>query len=78
MLFLGYALEDWNFRVLLRKLQLIQRQERDFALRHWAFLLKADDVEAKFWDRRGVNVYPISLDVVLSNLGQKLGVGLTQ
>jgi hypothetical protein len=72
LLFLGYALEDWNFRVLLRKLQLIQRKETDNIHRHWAFLLGADEVEVKFWERRGVNLYQMSLDVFLSNLLQNL------
>jgi len=72
LLFLGYALEDWNFRVLLRKLQLIQRHDRENARRHWAFLLGADNVETRFWDKRGVNLYPVSLDVCLSHLAQDL------
>jgi hypothetical protein len=72
LLFLGYALEDWNFRVLLRKLQLIQRQDRENPRRHWAFLLAADNVETKFWDKRGVNLYPVSLDVCLCHLAQNL------
>jgi hypothetical protein len=72
LLFLGYALEDWNFRVLLRKLQLIQRQDKENLRRHWAFLLGADNVETRFWDKRGVNLYPVSLDICLSHLAQDL------
>lgn len=72
LMFLGYALEDWNFRVLLRKLQALQREGDDNLRRHWAFLLDADPVEVKFWEKRGVNLYPVSLDVVLTNLLQKL------
>jgi hypothetical protein len=75
LLFLGYALEDWNFRVLLRKLQLIQRREMDNVRRHWAFLLGADDVELKFWERRGVNLYQHPLDAFLSNLRQNFSAG---
>jgi hypothetical protein len=72
LLFLGYSLEDWNFRVLLRRLQMFQRRENDSTHRHWAFLLGADDVEVKFWERRGVNLYQKSLDIVLSNLRQNI------
>jgi hypothetical protein len=68
LLFLGYALEDWNFRVLLRKLQAVQRQNTDNVQRHWAFLLDADPVEVKFWENRGVNLYRQSLDITLNSL----------
>jgi hypothetical protein len=72
LLFLGYALEDWNFRVLLRKLQSVQRRGTDSAQRHWACLLDSDPVEVKFWEKRGVNVYEQSLEVMLTKLLQYL------
>ncbi len=72
LLFLGYALEDWNFRVMLRKLQFVQRQNTDSTQRHWAFLLNADPVQAKFWEKRGVNVYELSLDRLLATLLENL------
>jgi hypothetical protein len=68
LLFLGYALEDWNFRVLLRRLQLVQRRDFGNVSRHWAFLLAPDQVESKFWERRGVNLYELSMDVFLEKL----------
>lgn len=72
LLFLGYSLEDWNFRVLLHRLQKIQKQEGAEGKRHWACQMDPDPVEMKFWDKRGVNLYHLSLDVFLSNLGQML------
>ena len=72
LLFLGYALEDWNFRVLLRKVELVQRHNAESVQRHWAFLLGADPVQVKFWENRGVNLYEQSLDVVLPSLLQNL------
>lgn len=68
LLFLGYALEDWNFRVLLRRLSMLQ-QEHAGQQRHWACTLQADAVETKFWERRGVNLYAESLDAFLARLG---------
>lgn len=68
LLFLGYSLEDWNFRVLLRRLQVVQRQNTDSIQRHWAFLLDADPVEVRFWEKRGVNLYQESLQTILTNL----------
>jgi hypothetical protein len=73
LLFVGYSLADWNFRVMLRKLQSIQRQQAGSLQRHWAFLLEPDDVEVRFWERRGVNVYSASLDTVLASLSDHLG-----
>lgn len=71
LLFLGYALEDWNFRVLLRRLAMLQ-QEHAGQQRHWACTLHADAVETKFWERRGVNLYAESLDTFLARLGEAI------
>jgi hypothetical protein len=68
-LFLGYSLQDWNFRVLLQR---IRERHSDSSLRHWACLLSQDFVEAQFWQLRGVNVYQISLDIFLSSLKDAL------
>jgi hypothetical protein len=45
LLFLGYSLRDWNLRVFLRRLTQSQR----LATKHWAVMLRADEVEEKFW-----------------------------
>jgi hypothetical protein len=71
-LFMGYSLEDWNFRVLLKKLQSVQRRVADTTNRNWAFLMNSDPVEARFWERRGVNLYEQRLEQVLQILGQEL------
>jgi hypothetical protein len=76
LLFLGYSLEDWNFRVLLRKINHIQ-QQAEMSQRHWALLLSASAVETKFWDKRNVNVYQQSLDTSLSVLLGILNPGAT-
>lgn len=64
LLFLGYALEDWNFRVLLQRLHKIQQKEQKGTRRHWAFrrMDQPDEVEMKFWENRGVNLYSLSLE----------------
>jgi len=63
--FLGYSLADWNLRLLLHRLREGQ-EEAD--TRHWACLLHTDPVEPTFWQKRGVNIYPVSLDHFLDNL----------
>lgn len=74
LLFLGYSLEDWNFRVLLQRLHRIQQREKAGERKHWAIRMMdhPDEVESKFWEKRGVNLYSLSLDVFLSKLRDKL------
>lgn len=67
MLFLGYSLEDWNFRVLLAYLRNLNPKKAP--QRHWAFLPAIDKVDEIFWDRRNVNVYhPSNITSVLPEL----------
>ncbi len=75
LLFLGYSLQDWNFRVLLRRLTMMQQHDQDGQRRHWACLRHADAVEVKFWERRGVNLYLHALDQFLAELGAALSGG---
>jgi hypothetical protein len=68
-LFLGYALEDWNFRVLLQRLQSLQAMEQI----HWACRLldetKPDGrIERAFWKKRNVELYNMDLVVFLREL----------
>jgi hypothetical protein len=70
LLFLGYSLEDWNFRVLLQRLPRIQTRQKKAKQKHWACRLMAhpDEVENRFWRLRGVELYPVSLDMFLERL----------
>lgn len=74
LLFLGYSLEDWNFRVLIQRLQRIQQQKRAGTVRHWACRLmeKQDEVEKTFWATRGVNLYSRPLQDFLAALLSEL------
>ncbi len=69
LLFLGYSLEDWNFRVLLQRLR---EKHWGSELKHWACLLREDPVEEKFWVRRGVDIYCSSLERFLSKWKENL------
>jgi len=73
LLFLGYSLEDWNFRILLEKIR--HSQKKLTSKKHWACLLSDDQVEQKFWEARGVNIYNISLDTFLDNLLSEIKAG---
>jgi hypothetical protein len=58
-LFLGYSLKDWNFRVILRKIQLT----RGFGQKYnsWAIQLAPSVTEQRFWSKRHVDVFDVDL-----------------
>lgn len=60
-LFLGYSLEDWNFRAFLRLLTLRNAISKRGQLRHWAIQLRPDELDVQLWGRRNVNVYDADL-----------------
>jgi hypothetical protein len=71
LLFLGYSLQDWNFRVLLHRIRENQKT-RQSERKHWACLLETDQVERQFWERRGVNLYTLSLVDFINELTEAL------
>lgn len=75
LLFLGYSLSDWNFRVLLRRIQMLQEESGRAPTRHWAVVDSADEVEEKFWAKRSVSLYREDLMTMLKQLWDVLGVG---
>jgi hypothetical protein len=64
-LFLGYSLEDWNFRVILRLIsQVAESKTRALGpMRHVAVDLGATTVDEELWGRRGVHLYAADLVV---------------
>lgn len=54
-LFLGYSLRDWNFKVLLHKVQEDKTRYKD--RRNWAVLLGSHEVEKQLWSRKQVEIY---------------------
>jgi hypothetical protein len=68
VLFLGYSLRDWNFRVFLRRLKRNPRQR----YRSWAVLLGADDMEKRFWEQNGVDIVNVNLRTYVDALQQEL------
>ena len=72
-LFLGYGLYDWNFRVILNRIQEFRRNPN---FRSWAIETLSKPVEKKLWEARGVNVYDgLTLDQFLKELKQQGGGG---
>ena len=71
LLFLGYGLEDWNFRVLLRSLNAVDASGRagtDFV--HWAIQRRVDEIEQRIWQRQSVNLADMDLNDFVAKLKQ--------
>ena len=64
-LFLGYSLEDWNIRVILRKLLISipsgKPAEEAERIRFWAIVRGRSDAEQRIWQHRNLNIYPMDL-----------------
>jgi hypothetical protein len=75
-LFLGYSLEDWNVRVILRKLldSMPSRagDGRDQRGRFWAIVRGLSEAEQKVWQSQNLNVYEMDLVVFAERLAQEL------
>lgn len=76
LLFLGYSLRDWNYRTILRSLN------RFFAKRvaaydeeeipSWAIDEDFSELEIKFWQKRGIYPYAISIDEFVETLRARM------
>jgi hypothetical protein len=58
LLFLGYALKDWNLRIILRRIW----RERIHSRVSWSIQYKADEHDSLFWRHNRVNIrnWPLS------------------
>jgi hypothetical protein len=68
LLFLGYGLRDWNFRVLLDRLSRNRLQQK----RSYAVAYDIGDAESDLWDPRKVNVYEADLNEFVPRLATAL------
>jgi hypothetical protein len=68
LLFLGYSLRDWNFRVFLRKL----KRDKKWRYMSWAVLLQTDDAETKFWQKNEVDIVNLELQLYIEKLKHEL------
>jgi SIR2-like domain len=68
-LFLGYSLEDWNIRVILRKLL---KQLRPGDVRCWAIVKGRSDTEQRVWRTQYLDIFPMDLMEFTSKLATEL------
>jgi hypothetical protein len=71
-LFLGYALRDWNVRVILHRIW----AEQPFDYRSWAVQRHTADVDEKLWQKRNVAIFDIDLFEYVTELAHRLEVPL--
>jgi hypothetical protein len=67
-LFLGYALRDWNLRVLLRALWGAQ----PISYKSWAVQLQPPEVEVRLWQERDVDIIDLRLEDYVAGLEVRL------
>ncbi len=67
-LFLGYALRDWNLRVLLNRLW----GEEKVGYRSWAVQPEAPPLEIESWRRRDVDLFDVPLEQYVETLERRL------
>jgi hypothetical protein len=55
ILFLGYSLEDWDFRTLYKGL--VEKGSRQFAKKSFAIQKNPSKLMVKFWEAKGIEIY---------------------
>ena len=71
-LFLGYSLRDWNFRVVLNRIQEVRTSSGYVS---WAIQLNPSAIEKLFWDQRNVRVYGLALEKFVEALTSRVPPG---
>src|SRR5260370_10469076 len=77
-LFMGYRLNDWNLRVILKNLSrcLAPRHggERHETLPSWAIQLHPSELERLLWEKKNVRIYGMDLGEFVERMKERLGV----
>jgi hypothetical protein len=68
LLFLGYAMRDWNLRVILHRIL----KQRGKGPESWAIQKVADELEKTLWRERDVNIQEVALKPYVEKLAQCL------
>ena len=68
-LFLGYSLRDWNFRVMLYRLQRAGTKRKS-----WAIEAHPNPVDRLTWDMRGVDILPVRVEDFVATMQRRLPI----
>jgi hypothetical protein len=75
-LFLGYAMRDWNLRVILHRIW----GQQKLNYKSWAIQVEPEPVEREFWQKRGVDILDVPLERyvegLVAGLREPLGAGV--
>jgi hypothetical protein len=75
-LFLGYAMRDWNLRVILHRIW----GQQKLSYKSWAIQVEPEAVEREFWQKRGVDILDVPLqryvEGLVAGLREPLGAGV--
>jgi hypothetical protein len=78
-LFLGYGLQDWNLRVILKNLKTVLAgipasggvgdvMPNDELRRSWAIQYQPSELERTLWDARDVKIYDVDIDTFVAQM----------
>src|SRR5215217_1308121 len=67
-LFLGYAMRDWNLRVILHRIWGEQR----LRYRSWAVQKAPEEIDRRFWEAREVDIFDVDLEEYVRALAERL------
>jgi hypothetical protein len=68
LLFLGYSLRDWNFRVFLRRL----KRNPKGRYKAWAVLRTDDETEEQYWSNNGIHILNVDLKLFVDEVRRQL------
>lgn len=76
LLFLGYSLRDWSFRTILQSLNRFFAKRAaaagDEEIQSWAIDDQFSELELKFWQKRGVYPYEVTIDEFVRTLRSRM------
>ena len=67
-LFLGYALRDWNLRVILHRIW----GEQKLTYKSWAVQLDPSPIDQQYWLKRDVDILNVHLEDYVTALGERV------
>lgn len=77
-LFMGYGLNDWNLRVVLKNLRANpssggDEEDQRKSLRSWAIQYGPSELEKELWKSREVNIYDVDINEFVKQLREHSG-----
>jgi hypothetical protein len=72
-LFLGYSLEDWNFRVMLRTLAARHALTDSGGRRHFSVQYEPPPIDVALWEQRQVTIFDADLAEFIERLRGEMG-----